>query len=92
MENGGGKKVWKFRAEGELASEADVSIRGMLEMIKSGLDGGDERPIIPLGHGDPSAFPFFRTISTAEDAVVSALRSGKYNCYSPSVGLLPARR
>ncbi|XXG61433.1 hypothetical protein AAC387_Pa05g0052 [Persea americana] len=92
MENGGGKKVWKFRAKGELASEAHVSIRGMLEMIKGGLDGGDERPIIPLGHGDPSGFTFFRTISTAEDAVVSALRSGKYNCYSPSVGLLPARR
>lgn len=92
MENGGGKKVWKFRPNAGLLSPAQISIRGILDVIKSNLDGGDKRPTIPLGHGDPSAFPFFRTVAAAEDAVVAALRSGNYNCYSPAVGLLPARK
>lgn len=61
-------------------------------MIMRSLNKDDDRPIIPLGHGDPSAFPCFRTSAAAEDAVVDALRSARYNSYSPTVGILPARR
>lgn len=60
--------------------------------VISNLNESDSRPVIPLGHGDPSAFPCFRTTSEAEDAIVDAVRSAKFNCYSPTVGLLPARR
>lgn len=60
--------------------------------VMSNLNGSDPRPIIPLGHGDPSAFPCFRTASAAENAIVCSLQSAKFNCYSPTVGVLPARR
>ncbi|KAK7852432.1 s-alkyl-thiohydroximate lyase sur1 [Quercus suber] len=47
---------------------------------------------VPLGHGDPSPFPCFRTAVLAEDAIVDAVRSAKFNSYPPTmVGLLPAR-
>ncbi|XP_058095809.1 tyrosine aminotransferase-like [Magnolia sinica] len=92
MENGGRKKGWNFRPSAELAAPTQITIRGILGTLMSNLDGGDERPRIQLGHGDPSSFPCFRTSPIAEDAVISAVRSAKYNCYSPSVGLLPARR
>ncbi|XP_068659981.1 nicotianamine aminotransferase 1-like [Aristolochia californica] len=58
----------------------------------SNIDSGDSRPVIPLGRGDPSAFPCFRTTPVADEAIVSAVTSAKYNCYSPTVGILPARR
>lgn len=86
------RKEWKFGPKRELSSSAQVSIRGMLEMIKSNLDRSNKRPVIPLGHGDPSSFPCFRTTPIAEDAVVSTVRSGQFNCYSHSFGLLLARR
>ncbi|KAJ0052419.1 hypothetical protein Pint_02313 [Pistacia integerrima] len=40
----------------------------------------------------PPPFPAFCTATVAEDAVVHALRSANYNCYSPTTGDLPARR
>ena len=58
----------------------------------SNLNPQDHRPVIPLGHGDPSAFSCFRTTPIAEDAIVDALRSRKFNSYAPAVGILPARR
>ncbi|KAF8409204.1 hypothetical protein HHK36_005278 [Tetracentron sinense] len=90
MENG--SKKWGFRANKELTTVSDITIRGVLIMIMNNLDAGDERPIIPLGHGDPSAFPCFRTNYIAEDAIVDAVRSAKFNSYAPTVGILPARR
>lgn len=61
-------------------------------MIMKNVNKHDTRPAIPLGHGDPSVFPCFRTSIEAEDAIVDSVRSGKYNCYAPTVGILPARR
>jgi tyrosine aminotransferase len=62
------------------------------EMVAAGGGGGGGRPVIPMGHGDPSAFPCFRTAPEAVDAVAGALQSGEYNSYSTCVGLEPARR
>lgn len=90
MENG--RKEWKLRPNASLSSTDQISIRGLLEVVKSNLAGGDERPTITLGQGDPSHFPSFRTVSTAEEAIVTAVQSGKYNCYSPHVGFPTARR
>ncbi|XP_025012892.1 nicotianamine aminotransferase 1 isoform X2 [Ricinus communis] len=91
MENGVSTK-WGFRANEGLTAAAAVTVRGVLDALNSNLNKEDERTVIPLGHGDPSAFPSFLTASAAEDAIVDALKSAKYNCYSPTVGLLPARR
>uniref|UniRef100_A0A1D1YIK5 nicotianamine aminotransferase n=1 Tax=Anthurium amnicola TaxID=1678845 RepID=A0A1D1YIK5_9ARAE len=93
MENGAGQ--WRrcgFAPNPALMDASNRTIRGVLDLVISHLDPVDTRPVIPLGHGDPSAFPCFRTSPAAEDAVVAALRSGNYNSYSPSVGLAPARR
>lgn len=68
-----------------------MTIRAILSQVMSNLDPADPRPVIPLGHGDPSHFPCFRTTTVAEDAVVAALRSAKFNGYAPALGLPRAR-
>ncbi|KAL5998865.1 zinc-finger protein [Asimina triloba] len=95
MENGGcvNEVSWKFKPNQLLEDSARLTVGGALTMIRSYVDDGDSsRPTIPLGHGDPSPFPCFRTTAVAEDAVVSALRSAHYNSYAPAFGILPARR
>ncbi|KAK1267996.1 S-alkyl-thiohydroximate lyase SUR1 [Acorus gramineus] len=98
MENGGGAMKttteWRFGVSDDLLSSSRVSIRGVLTKVMENLPGEGVAAAepIPLGHGDPSVFPCFRTTTDAEDAIVSAVRSAKFNCYGPTVGLLPARR
>ncbi|CAN6237954.1 unnamed protein product [Urochloa humidicola] len=69
-----------------------MSIRAVRFKISASVDARDPRPVLPLAHGDPSAFPAFRTAAEAEDAVAAALRTGKLNCYPAGVGLPDARR
>ncbi|XP_021295337.1 tyrosine aminotransferase-like [Herrania umbratica] len=90
MENGSGE--WGFQGKQEVNAAAAITVRGVLNMLMGNLNKDDSRPVIPLGHGDPSHFPSFRTSPAAEDAIVDALRSAKYNCYAPTVGILAARR
>ncbi|KAM7495087.1 hypothetical protein LguiB_029696 [Lonicera macranthoides] len=92
MENGSSKKKWRFKASEVVSMASKISIRGILMMIMENLNEADTRPTIPLGHGDPSAFPCFRTTPVAEDAIADAVRSAKFNSYAPTVGLLPARQ
>ncbi|KAH9743863.1 Aminotran 1 2 domain-containing protein [Citrus sinensis] len=93
MESGAVKKKWGFQVKQEhITATATLTVRSALTIIKQNLKENDPRPIIPLGHGDPSAFPCFRTTPVAADAVVDAVRSAEFDCYSPSVGILPARR
>lgn len=89
---GGVKKKWCFKPNQNIAAASGITIRGTLAMLMESRDANVNRETIPLGHGDPSAFPCFRTPVTAEDAIVESLRSAKFNSYSPSVGFLPARR
>ncbi|KAL5715787.1 zinc-finger protein [Ranunculus cassubicifolius] len=95
-ENGVGgvsmKKKWCFKANESIGAAAGITIRGTLGMLMESRNSNDKRETIPLGHGDPSAFPCFRTPLSAEDAIIESLRSSKFNSYSPSVGILPARR
>ncbi|KAH7576974.1 hypothetical protein ACOSP7_002324 [Xanthoceras sorbifolium] len=91
MENGSEQK-WRFQGNKELASASSVTIRWLLDSLKRNLNQNDSRPTIPLSHGDPSVFPSFRTTDAAQDAIVDAVRSAKYNHYSTNVGILPARR
>ncbi|XP_043701446.1 nicotianamine aminotransferase 1-like [Telopea speciosissima] len=89
----GGSKQWRFKVKKDLTSTAsNVTIRGMLKKLNEAIDATDTRPTIHLGHGDPSHYPSFRTTPVAEDAIVDAVRSAKFNCYAPAVGILPARR
>ncbi|KAL3754654.1 hypothetical protein ACJRO7_001844 [Eucalyptus globulus] len=79
MENGA--PAWKFRGDEGLFAASDITVRSILYQLMANLDAGDGRAMVPLGHGP-----------AAEDAVVDALRSAKFNCYGPTVGILPARR
>ncbi|KAL9246958.1 hypothetical protein vseg_020436 [Gypsophila vaccaria] len=68
------------------------TIREARTMIMENLNPNDKRSMLALGHGDPSIFSCFRTCRNAEDAVVEALRSGNFNSYATSNGLLTARK
>ncbi|KAL5204621.1 hypothetical protein ABZP36_009492 [Zizania latifolia] len=90
--------AWNFEPNATLLGLTALSVRGVLGRIKAGMvvedcgGGGRGRPVVPMGHGDPSAFPCFRTAAVAVDAVTAALRSGEHNSYAPCVGLEPTRR
>ncbi|KAJ4958226.1 hypothetical protein NE237_025337 [Protea cynaroides] len=85
-------KKWGFQANQKLSTAADNIIEVVHSKIRNEIDEDDQRPIIPFGYGDPSFSPLFRTSQIAEDAVVEALRSAKFNSYSPPLGVPQARR
>ncbi|GKU96387.1 hypothetical protein SLEP1_g9628 [Rubroshorea leprosula] len=85
-------KRWCFQGNQDLQKASAITIGGVLAMLRGNLNKDDPRPLIPLGHGDPSCFPSFRTAAAAVDAIVTALQSHEYNSYAPIVGVLPARR
>ncbi|KAK3118983.1 hypothetical protein QOZ80_9BG0711880 [Eleusine coracana subsp. coracana] len=95
-DNGNGQlaavAAWNFTPNDALLGLTALSVRGVLGRVKAGMVEDGSRPVVPMGHGDPSVFPCFRTTSEAVDAVADALRSGEYNSYSSCVGLQPARR
>ncbi|RLM69393.1 nicotianamine aminotransferase A-like [Panicum miliaceum] len=96
MENGAGNgaaavAAWNFAPNDSLLGLTALSVRGVLGRVKAGMVEDGARPVVPLGHGDPSAFPCFRTAPEAVDAVAGALRSGEHNSYAACVGLEPAR-
>ncbi|XP_059659814.1 nicotianamine aminotransferase 1-like [Cornus florida] len=90
MENGW--KKWGFQGNEELNMASALTIRGILTTLMENLNESDDRPPIALGQGDPSVFPCFQTTPVDEDSIVDAVRSAKFNCYAPVVGILPARR
>ncbi|XP_073118946.1 tyrosine aminotransferase-like [Henckelia pumila] len=92
MENGGlSRNQWRFRGNEGLTKASALTVRGVLNMLMDNLNANDTRPVIPLGHGDPSAFPSFRTAISAEDALCSAIRTARFNGYSSTVGIPAAR-
>ncbi|KAK9089152.1 hypothetical protein Scep_028234 [Stephania cephalantha] len=86
-----GKKSWGCKANERIIG-CDSTIRGTVSMLTSHLNPHDPRPKVPFSQGDPSSFPSFRTSPVVEDAIVEALRSAKFNSYSPNCGVLNARR
>ncbi|KAH7860631.1 hypothetical protein Vadar_015879 [Vaccinium darrowii] len=83
---------WRFKGNEELKNALAFSIKGVVSTLMKNLDESDNRPVIPLGRGDPSSSPCFRTTPVAKDAVVEAVRSAEFNSYAPHAGILPARR
>ncbi|KAK9089145.1 hypothetical protein Scep_028227 [Stephania cephalantha] len=85
---------WRFRATQQIPANSPniISIREVLTSLVNSRDATDQMPFIQLGHGDPSAFPSFRTARINEDAIVDAAKSRNFNSYAPALGLLPTRR
>ncbi|KAJ8765249.1 hypothetical protein K2173_011929 [Erythroxylum novogranatense] len=77
---------------GEVQTPTNITIKGILSLLMQRIDETDKRSVISLGMGDPSAYSCFRTTPVAQDAVVDALKSDKFNGYSPTVGLPQTRR
>ncbi|XP_031252432.1 probable aminotransferase TAT2 isoform X1 [Pistacia vera] len=73
-------------------NETFCNIEGVNEVLMANLNKDDDRPVISLGLGDPSVFQCFRTTALADDAIVDAVRSAKFNGYAPIFGIPPARR
>ncbi|KAG7584552.1 Aminotransferase class I/classII [Arabidopsis suecica] len=88
----GQSSVWRFGGSDKAAKASTVTLRGVIYMLFDNCSKDVNKTILPLGHGDPSVYPCFRTCIEAEDAVVDVLRSGKGNSYGPGAGILPARR
>jgi tyrosine aminotransferase len=91
------RRPWNISRQsvgGPLASAGTRSIRVVLDRVFSAVDSSGPRPVLAIGNGDPTATAcaVFRPPLEAEEAVVEALRSRKHNGYSPTVGVLPARR
>lgn len=88
MENGEREEV---NGHSETETPTNITIKGILGLLMSNVNGNDERGVISLGMGDPTAFSCFRTTAVAEDALIHSLRSQKFNGYSPTVGLPQTR-
>uniref|UniRef100_A0A7C9B167 Aminotransferase class I/classII large domain-containing protein n=1 Tax=Opuntia streptacantha TaxID=393608 RepID=A0A7C9B167_OPUST len=88
-----GLKLNRVKRSEMKAGEGRVAIKTMVQMLRSNaaINHDDQRPLIPMAHGDPSPFPSFRTAAAAVDSVVNALRSARFNGYCANSGLLPAR-
>ena len=89
--NGGGS-VWRFKGNRAAKEAASVSIKSVLSRLYDNCSKDVKKTLLPLGHGDPSVYPCFKTSVDAEEAVAESLRSGAANSYAPGVGILPARR
>ncbi|EXB44619.1 putative aminotransferase TAT2 [Morus notabilis] len=69
-----------------------INIRDVVYVLKQNLPEEDQRPTVHLALGDPSSISSFRTTPVAEEALIEAIRSAKFNGYPPNYGLPSARR
>ncbi|KAM3696848.1 hypothetical protein ACB098_06G070600 [Castanea mollissima] len=70
-----------------------ITIKGILSLLMQNIDEQtSKKRVISLGMGDPSAYSCFHTTHVAQEAVVDALQSDKFNGYAPTVGLPQTRR
>ncbi|KAL8189256.1 hypothetical protein R6Q57_028822 [Mikania cordata] len=64
----------------------NVTIKGILGTLMTSVN--EEKKVISLGMGDPTAYSCFTANTVVKDSVVQTLESQKFNGYSPTVGLL----
>lgn len=69
-----------------------ITIKGILSLLMETIDENNDKRVISLGMGDPSAYSCFHTTHVAVQAVVDAVQSEKFNGYAPTVGLYQTRR
>ena len=89
-ERGGAK--WRFGPNETVIGAGDLTVRAVLNKVIDNVDENGGKPVVPLGHGDPSSFSCFRTTGIAEDAIVSAVQSARFNCYAFNAGMPSTRR
>jgi len=65
-------------------------IRRLVDQMK--LEPNPEKNMIPLSIGDPTVFGNLKCDELVTEAVVEALKSGKYNGYAPCTGYEEARQ
>ncbi|KAK9676839.1 hypothetical protein RND81_11G105000 [Saponaria officinalis] len=90
-----GTKEWKFnkKCEKSVTSGAPkLTVRAAMAMLREQFNANDHRSVVPMGQGDPSPFQCFHPPAVAEDAVVDALRSTRFNGYVSSNGLPAAKK
>ncbi|CAA0816005.1 Probable aminotransferase TAT2 [Striga hermonthica] len=75
----------------EIEALSNISIKGILGLLMANVDADGKR-VISLGIGDPTAYSCFCTTAASQEAVVDALRSTKFNGYSPTAGLPQTRK
>lgn len=92
MGEAGGDKRWNFGANEVVELSCSQYVRYYMNVLADNLDPNDNRPVIPLAHGDPAPFPSFRTDPAAVEAISDALHSGQFNHYANSSGLPIARK
>lgn len=68
-----------------------ITIKGIIGLIMSQIDEDNQKDVISLGMGDPTAFSCFTTSYVAEEAVARTLSSAKFNGYAPTQGLPQTR-
>ncbi|KAK9937994.1 hypothetical protein M0R45_014757 [Rubus argutus] len=72
---------------------ATITIKGILSLLLQNVDEKESKKrLISLGMGDPTAYSCFHTTHVAQEAVVDAIQSDKFNGYAPTVGLPQTRR
>ncbi|XP_075473327.1 putative aminotransferase TAT2 [Primulina tabacum] len=86
-----GMKKQHLRGCKEKESPPNITIKGILGLLMESIDS-DDKQVISLGIGDPTVHSCFRTTVAVQEAVVDALRSAKFNGYSPTVGLPQTRK
>lgn len=76
----------------EIEVPNNITIKGILGLLMANTNPNENgKDVISLGIGDPTAYSCFHTNYAAQEAVVEALCSGKFNGYSPTAGLPQTR-
>ncbi|KAK7070917.1 hypothetical protein SK128_004885 [Halocaridina rubra] len=83
------RKSWNVNAS-TYAKNTFNPIRNIVENMQ--IVPNPEKPMIALSIGDPTVFGNLVPSETITEAVVTAIRSGKYNGYGPSTGFADARQ
>ncbi|KAD6794528.1 hypothetical protein R6Q59_021496 [Mikania micrantha] len=73
-----------------METPTNVTIKGILGTLMTSVN--EEKKVISLGMGDPTAYSCFTANTVVKDSVVQTLESQKFNGYSPTVGLLQTRK
>lgn len=76
----------------EVDAPTTITIKGILGLLMSNTDAKENgKRVISLGIGDPTAYSCFHASNAAQEGVVEALRSAKFNGYAPTAGLPQTR-
>ncbi|XP_066978407.1 tyrosine aminotransferase-like isoform X6 [Macrobrachium rosenbergii] len=82
------RKIWNVTAS-NYATNTFNPIRNIVENMQ--IVPNPEKPMIALSIGDPTVFGNLTPAEEITEAVVTSIRSGKYNGYGPSTGFVEAR-